>query len=66
MGEREERIKYLAKLRYPVSQKPWGLQDRVASRDHYADCLRELTDNDLEMIWKSRMEFERTIKGEKA
>lgn len=60
--ERERKIKYLAECRYPVPKSRKNQVNRVASRDHYVNCLRDLPDNELEIIWKSRKEFEEILK----
>ena len=60
--ERERKIRYLAERRYPVPALRNSQANRVASRDHYVDCLRDLPDNELEIIWKSRMDFEQILK----
>jgi len=60
--ERESKIRYLAECRYPVPKLGRNPVNRVASRDHFVNCLRDLPDNELEIIWKSRIDFEQILK----
>jgi hypothetical protein len=60
--EREKKIRHLAECRYPVPKLGKNQVDRVASRDHYMNCLRDLSDDELEIIWKSRIDFEQILK----
>jgi hypothetical protein len=59
--ERERKVWYLAECRYPVPKRK-NQVNQIASRDHYADCLRDLSDHDLEIIWKSRIDLEQIQK----